>query len=584
MRKIFFDIETNGLDFDDMDVLMVALAVNDEEPRVFLDIEEALKIMDTANLLVGFNIINFDLPVLAQEYNWKPKCEVYDVMIATSLIYRDLYLADTQNHKWRTRVPKKLYGSNSLRAWGYRLEELKGDFSSKHDWELNEETRDDFIDYAKQDIVVTRKVYEYIEPKVAKYKDALELEQEVAKIIARQERYGFLFDVTKARELLGKMYEEVAELDEEFSKIPPKEVVTGEYKRNNAKLGIKKGDPKIRIIPFNPGSRQQVAEYLIETYGWQPKEFTPNNQPKVDETILNSLEYPVAKKIARYLKLKKLIGLLAEGGQAVLKYVAKDGRIHGRVHTLGAVSRRMTHAKPNVAQTPSDHEFRELYTVPKNKKLVGIDASGLELRCLAHYIYPYDGGRYVKEILHGDIHTANQEAAGLATRQQAKRFIYAFLYGAAPMTLAEIAEIPSKEGWKLKESFLKRTPGLEKLMNKVNTAASRGFIKSLDGVPLPIREEYRALNLILQSAGAVLMKRALVIFDRKLQEKGHIPGVHYEFVANVHDEWQLEVDEDIAEEVAQLGVQAIREAGEYYNFRCPLDGEAKIGNNWAETH
>jgi DNA polymerase I-like protein with 3'-5' exonuclease and polymerase domains len=80
------------------------------------------------------------------------------------------------------------------------------------------------------------------------------------------------------------------------------------------------------------------------------------------------------------------------------------------------------------------------------------------------------------------------------------------------------------------------------------------------------------------------MKRALVIFDRDLQEEGLQPGLDYEFVANVHDEWQIETKPDVAEEVAEIGKQSIVKAGEFYEFRCPLAADAKIGTTWADTH
>jgi DNA polymerase I-like protein with 3'-5' exonuclease and polymerase domains len=76
------------------------------------------------------------------------------------------------------------------------------------------------------------------------------------------------------------------------------------------------------------------------------------------------------------------------------------------------------------------------------------------------------------------------------------------------------------------------------------------------------------------------MKQALVLVDQKLKAY-NIPA---QFVANVHDEWQIEVDEWFADTVGRLGVQSIKEAGEFFAMKCPLTGEFKVGNNLAETH
>ena len=428
MKAYVFDIETDGL--DPSVVHMIAIGNLKGDVRVLEDLDKALEILDRADLLIGHNIIGYDLPVLKKLLGWSPRDDVtlFDTMIASQLLYRDLYMEERKYHpEWLEKLPPRLLGSHSLEAWGFRLGVLKDDFGKRTDWSFTEANREEFLAYAKQDVVVTKALYDFLAPKIETYKDVFEMEQEVAKIIARQKAYGFMVDKAKAQELLGTYYERMEEIYEQLQQaFPPWEVITGYYKRPNSKKGIKAGDPKKTIVKFNPSSRDHIAKVLQDKYNWEPKEFTNTGKPVVNEEVLNSLDYPEAKLIAEYLKLQKLVGMLAEGSQAILRHIKDDGRVHGSVNTLGAVSRRMTHSNPNVAQMPSDHSFRELFIVPEGKKLVGIDASGLELRCLAHYLAPYDKGRYTHTILHGDIHTMNQKAAGLATRKQAKRFIYAF--------------------------------------------------------------------------------------------------------------------------------------------------------------
>jgi DNA polymerase I-like protein with 3'-5' exonuclease and polymerase domains len=287
-------------------------------------------------------------------------------------------------------------------------------------------------------------------------------------------------------------------------------------------------------------------------------------------------------KLCDYLLITKRLGQVAEGNQAWLK-LHRNGVIHGSVNTNGALSGRCTHQNPNVAQVPAvrapyGEECRSCFTAPEGKVLVGVDASGLELRCLAHYLHSWDKGAYAKEILEGDIHTANQQAAGLETRDQAKTFIYAFLYGAGDAKIGTIVGGNSADGKRLKKAFMSKIPAIKRLLDAVSGSLERRpFLVGLDGRELPCRSQHSALNLLLQSAGAVIMKQALVEFVR-------LANKPYKLHANVHDEVQFSCDEEHAEELGRCFVNAIIKAGMVLKFRCRLDGEYNIGKNWAETH
>ena len=293
----------------------------------------------------------------------------------------------------------------------------------------------------------------------------------------------------------------------------------------------------------------------------------------------------VAILIRDYLMLQKRVAQI----ESWLEAVKADGRVHGKVITNGAVTGRMTHSSPNMAQIPNagsvyGHECRECWTVEEGNVLVGCDASGLELRMLAHYMK--DEG-YVRTVTEGsskdgtDVHSINQQAAGLPTRDSAKTFIYAFLYGAGDAKIGSIVGGSAKEGEKLKEKFLRKTPALARLIKDVKSAANqRGCVKGLDGRKIWIRSEHAALNSLLQGAGAIVMKKALCLFYDKIKENKW----NVKLVANVHDEFQFECPPDIAELAGKAARMSIIEAGEHYKLRCPLDGEYKIGKSWKETH
>ncbi|MDB4277810.1 DNA polymerase [Gammaproteobacteria bacterium] len=333
---------------------------------------------------------------------------------------------------------------------------------------------------------------------------------------------------------------------------------------------------KDKVTEFNVGSRKQIAERL-KSVGVKFKKKTDKGAIIVNEKVLEGIDIPEAKMIYEYLMLQKRTAQI----DSWLSF-QKDGRVHGRVITNGAVTGRMTHHSPNMAQVPSvsapyGKECRSFWCVPEHYKLVGIDASGLELRMLAHYMRD---DNYTNEILSGDIHTANMKAAGLDSRPQAKTFIYAFLYGAGAAKIGQIVGGGYKEGEKLINSFLRNTPALDNLKKRVANFASSGTLPSLDGRRLRVRSEHAALNTLLQGAGAVVMKQALVLLIQAL-DTYRIP---YKLVANVHDEFQIEVPEFFAHTVGKAAVKAIRDAGDVLELRCPLDGEYNVGNNWAETH
>jgi DNA polymerase I-like protein with 3'-5' exonuclease and polymerase domains len=208
---------------------------------------------------------------------------------------------------------------------------------------------------------------------------------------------------------------------------------------------------------------------------------------------------------------------------------------------------------------------------------VGVDASQLELRMLAHYMADEE---YINEIINGDIHTVNQNLAGLKSRDQAKTFIYALIYGAGDEKIGSVVGGNREEGRRLRERFLSGNPPFKALKSRVERAATKGFLKGLDGRKIFLRHKHAALNTLLQGGGAILMKQGLVLLDELLK----LNTIDYKFVANIHDEWQIEVKESQAECVGVFGIEAIEEASKYYNMRCPLTGEYNIGDNWYETH
>jgi len=569
--------------------------------------------------------------------------KVIDTLNLSRLIWTDLKDRDFGFRKKRPEFPGNLIGRHGLEAWGWRLGLHKGDYSK----EMKEAGLDPWAvwnpkmqSYCEQDVEVTAKFFHLIESKNYSA-DAIDLEHDFQLVIDKQENFGFPFNERAAQELYSTLAQLRIEHERDLQNIfPPWWKPTRSRSPNTKRtfipctIGVEKKYERVttkgkRVVKyrsdmsnkvwathdwqydcsgyfeyqdegtlytritlqtFNPGSRDHIADRLMKVRGWKPTAYGNDGKPTVDDEVLGSLKYPEAKALTKYLVLQKRIGQLAEGRQACLKLVKDDGRIYGRVITNGAVTGRCTHQNPNVAQTPAigaeyGKEFRSCYYAPEGWKLVGADASGLELRCLAHYMARFDGGAYAKELLEGDIHTANQRAAGLPTRDNAKTFIYGFLYGAGDAKIGQIVGQGAKRGKALKAAFLERTPALKQLRKVVIKKAKQfGQLRGVDGRLLHVRSPHSALNALLQGAGALAVKKATVLLYQDLSTRGYKFGEQWAMVAHVHDEVQLLVRDGLEEEIGNAAVRAFQQAGKYFNFRCPLDGEFKVGSNWAETH
>tara|TARA_R110000822_G_scaffold20594_3_gene65864 strand:+ start:2171 stop:3904 length:1734 start_codon:yes stop_codon:yes gene_type:complete len=577
MRYIF-DLETDGFLENVTTIHCIVLKDIDTNEILLLTKEEAVKKLKEATLLIGHNVIKFDIPVLKKLFKgFETKAKIFDTLVATRMLYPDVKEKDFQ----RKDFPKDCIGRHSLKAWGNRIGTYKSEFDT--DWK---QFSPEMLEYCIQDVEVTHNLYKLMVAQNYSV-EAMDLEHEVAELIYRQEQYGFTFDVEAAQKLYSFLNARRIELEDAFQKIFPPETVKTPFipKVNNKARGYVKGEVfyKEHTKVFNPSSRQDIADKLISIYNWKPLEFTDDGKPKLDETVLAALPYPEAKTLCEHFLLDKRIAQLATGAQAWLKH-EKNWRIHGTCNTNSTVTARATHSYPNMAQVPSvgvpyGKECRALFTVPAGKKLVGVDVSGLEVRMLAHYMAKYDNGDYAKVVLEGDIHTETQKLAGLDNRDLAKRFYYCFLYGGGVKKIALVTGKTIKEASKVKTRFLNNLPALHKLITQVQIAAEKGYLMGLDKRKIKVRSTHAALNTLLQSGGAIICKKWLVEFDKLLKHRADVQQVVW-----VHDEIQIECLEKDAETIGKLAVEAIQRTGKHFNLRLPLTGEYKIGNNWSETH
>lgn len=614
--RLVFDCETNGL----LPVLnrVHSLVIRDvdtgemfscSDHNGYLPIQTGLDLLAKADLLIGHNIINFDIRALGNVYpNFRIKdtCKVYDTLIVSRVLAPELEPVDDQKY---SHIESKYRGKHSLAAWGERLGVQKIKFLEESKSKLPESAdpwdswSEDMQTYCEGDTLVSLALYEYFLTQTLDDR-CQELEHEFACIMTMMETFGFPFNEQAAFALVNELKTRRADLHDQLQDVFPPIV----EERTSLKTGKRLKD---KVTVFNPASRKQTAERLQQRYPEIVFDTTEKGNQKLDDDILEVLgkKYPEAQLLAEFQLLNKRLGQIAEGKEAWLKHcdVYEDSRIHGTVITNACISGRCSHRRPNMAQIPSvghayGAECRALFYAPVGWLLVGADASGLELRALGAWLAHFDGGEYAGLVSEEgfDIHTYNARLFGIfdgkgeipkATRDLSKRLIYALLYGAGSKKVGSVID-PSLNEWgqtnlgrKTIETFYKNLPAIKQLKDKIDERIStKGYLVGIDGRKLQIRSRHSALNQLLQSTGAISVKKATCILYNDLQALGLKWGEDYAFVAHVHDEIQAMVRPNLVPHYKKLAIQSFQKAGEYFGLKCPLTGEARVGANWMETH
>jgi DNA polymerase I-like protein with 3'-5' exonuclease and polymerase domains len=596
---VIFDIETNG--FLDTVTKVHCIAYCDEAGGVVQSVggrtDEGIRAflshLEDAPVLIGHNIIEFDLAVLRKVYPaFKPRGQAWDTLLDSQWMFTDLLDLDYQTKRKNADFPAKIIGRHSLKAWGYRLGVLKGEFGELTDWA---EWSKEMQDYCMQDVIVNRKLYDTLRNSPRWCQAAHDMEMEFKQYMLDQEREGCPFNETKAKEIYAELAAERATLEASLSTAFKPWTQTTDFipKRNNSAKGYVAGEvfKKTKEVTFNPRSHQHIADRLIAERGWQPEAFTETGQAETDSEVLEALgrKWPECKTLARHSEIQKAIGMIAEGKSAYLKMVAPDGRLRGKVNTCSTVTGRCSHKEPNLGNVPRKGELgkkiRTLFTAVPGCSLVGGDAKGLELRCMGHFLAPIDGGAYAKIVIEGDPHEFHRVLADLESRDDSKTFIYGFIYGAGDAKIGLIIHKGQSAGRALRHKFLKRFPALDRLKAAVaSKARTHGYIHGLDGRRIHVRAVYSSLNTLLQSAGALVMKWAVIHFNREIRARGWYQEHSVRQVAFVHDEIQALVLNGYEERVQTLMCESIREGGKHFNFRLPTDGDSKKGGTWNDTH
>jgi DNA polymerase I len=568
-----FDLETNGL-YDEVTTIHCLVLHDLNRDQTFTygpdSIAAGLEHLATADVLIGQNILFYDIPVIRKLYPFYTfaAARIIDTLITTRLIWpkEKLYDMDTEQY---TQVPPKLRGSASLKAWGYRLSDYKIDFKDFKEYS------EEMLAYCIQDVNVTTQLFRHTQKQTCS-EAALKLEHDFALAIEKQIRSGFPFDVDACLDLVDDLRTKQATLEAHLKELfPPKKIETIFVpKVNNAGRGYVKGQPFTKVMheEFNPGSRQQIVDRLQTKYGWVPEKSTEKGNPILDDDVLSALSYPEAKPLAEYMLIKKRLGQIADGNNAWLKLVNDEtGCMHGDVVTNGCITGRCAHRNPNMGQVPAGYseygkECRGLFHAPDGWTLIGVDAKALELRCLAGYLAHWDGGEYARVVTDEsiDIHTYNQEMFGVATRDIAKRLLYGLLYGCGALKAGTIIDPNEKDELVLRKlgstamnSFMQGIPALKALKDRIaHNIAKREYLIGLDGRPLFCRSDFKGLNVLLQSSGALIMKQVVIELHNKMYDLGYIYGHNWQQHAMIHDEVQVSCPPAMVDTLTSVALEA----------------------------
>ena len=431
--------------------------------------------------------------------------------------------------------------------------------------------------------------------------DYVKLEMRMAELMSQQEASGFRFDMEAAVRVRSELQEEFDELTGKITSIylyVPGKVFTP--KRADKKKGYVAGAPMTKLTEFNPTSRQHIAWALQNFRGARFSKVTDTGKPKVDEATISEVRdlalsqgnqqlHDECEMFIRLLTLQKWLGQLSEGTNSWFNSIEGDGCIHHSC-SLATQTGRNAHRGPNLGQVVSAPWARELFIPHPGHVMVGCDLEGLELRCLGHYLARFDEGAFADVVLNGDIHQQNADRVG-CTRKEVKTLTYAFIYGAGDVKLGhslrpELSDSQKKQlGQELRRKFLDAIPGLEPLIDAVKERVRvNSRLRALDGRPIFCRAEHASLNYLLQSAGAIISKRWVVLGQDMLDAAGLTYDRDYTRCAYVHDEVQFSVVPSEAKHVVEIIEAAALKAGEYYNFRVPITASGDIGENWASTH
>lgn len=541
---------------------------------------------------VFHNGIDFD-------FHWFKEVLKIDILGNPKIVPRDTYVLS------RLAFPMRP-GGHSVEAWGAKFGIMKTEIGDDQ-WA---EFSPIMVERCARDVEIQEKIYKELREKELRGFSLLsvDIEHRAQIIISQQRRDGVYIHPQKLHELFVETQRYYKHLEREITKsFVPKPKLLREYTPRRTKNGEWAarsfgseldardiGGPFCAIYyePFNLNSAPQRVERLLEL-GWTPTELTPKGSPKITEDSFKNLPEGAPKEVrllGDYLMAYSRNGLCKQ----LLELVDGKNYVHGYVNTMGAATHRMSSNSPNLQNIPRatserglkgmwGYEARELFCVedPRRFCFVDCDASGIQLRGLAHY---GDDNEYIALVSDPNVDIHNVHASVLdCSRSVAKTFIYAFLMGGGAKKLAWVlGGSDIEKGKELLERFYGRFPFLRAFKKRLDQEVERGYHIALDGrlIRLDPEKPHKAMAVALQSFEAIVMKCSSDIYQTQLRNS----NIWFKQRLMVHDEFLIETPIDLGEVVGQTVASSITEAGFKLKSKCPLAGAYKVGSDWAQIH
>ncbi|MDQ9820691.1 DNA polymerase I [Acinetobacter bereziniae] len=428
--------------------------------------------------------------------------------------------------------------------------------------------------YAAEDAHVTYRLYEVLERKLKEIPELSgilhNIEMPVASVLTSMEENGIELDLKFLDQLSVDFANTIQNLENQIIEI------AGES--------------------FNVGSPKQVGEVLFDKLGLKGGKKTATGQYSTSEAVLEKIDHPITQLIIEYRGLTKLRSTYTE---ALVKQANNDThRVHTNYHQALTATGRLSSTDPNLQNIPIREEIgrqiRKAFIAPKGRVLLAADYSQIELRLMAHFsqdealVDAFKNGQDVHRRTASEVLGVALENVTSDQRRQAKAVNFGLLYGMSEFGLIRQLGFTREESQNYIKQYFHRYPGIYEYMQRTRQVAlEQGFVETITGRRLytpdidarnmMVRKgaERAAINAPLQGSAAEIIKMAMIEVDKIL------PKDQAKLLLQVHDELVFEVDEAVADQVAEQIKDVMQKV---VTLSVPLEVEVGQGKNWGEAH
>ncbi len=576
-----FDTETDSLDYMVANLIGLSFAIEEGEAAYvpvahdYLDAPEQLDrnwvieqlkpyLEDDNKAKVGQNL-KYDASVLAR-YDIEMKGIKFDTML--------------ESYVYNSVAGKHNMDSLALRYLQHNtisFEEIAG--KGKKQLTFNQIALEQAAPYAAEDADITLRLHNVLHAKLVADEKLntvfTDIELPLISVLSRMERKGVYIDDM----LLSAQSLEIGQrLDE-----------------------LEKAAYEVAGQEFNMNSPKQLQAILFEKMELPVIKKTPSGAASTNEEVLQelALEYELPKLILEYRGLAKLKSTYTDKLPKMIN--PSTGRVHTSYHQAVTATGRLSSTDPNLQNIPIRNEegrrIRQAFVAPHGWKILAVDYSQIELRIMAHLsqdkalLEAFSAGKDIHAATAAEVKGVSIEEVTSEDRRRAKAINFGLIYGMSAFGLAKQIGISRGEAQDYMNVYFERYPGVMQYMEETRLLATeQGYVETLYGRRLHLPEinarnairrkaaERAAINAPMQGTAADIIKKAMILVDKWIEEEG---DGRVNLLMQVHDELVFEVKEDALEEVTQKVTELMEGA---VTLDVPLVADSDFGDNWDEAH